>query len=215
MSEKKSKNFRMLTRENYRGKKYRDVSDSELTRLIEKGGEEAFSELFRRHYKALYQYGMSFYSSEAFVKDCIQTLFLRLWRKKGCYLKDIQSPKAYLLVSLRRIILRNKKKRAARDERNREYASDFSSASHTIEQNIIAREITKERKALLESALNSLTKRQKEAFHLRLYQGLDNEEIAGVMEITKGRVEDLIYLAGKRIKEVISNKDEVTSPGSV
>ena len=182
-------------------KEYSDASDIELSRLIQGGDGEAFSELFRRHYNALYQYGMSFYASEAFIKDCIQTLFLRLWRKKERYLKDIQSPKAYLLISLRRIILRDKKKRAARKERNSEYARDFSEEIRTIEQRIIAREITAEHKALLETALNSLTKRQKEAFVLRLHQGLDNDEIAYVMDITKGRVEDLIYHATKNIKK--------------
>jgi len=132
---------------------------------------------------------------------------LRLWRKKEYYLRDIQSPRAYLLVSLRRIMLRDKKKRSARKERNREYASDFSKISHAVEQSIIDREITEEHKVLLETALNSLTKRQKEAFVLRLHQGLDNEEIAYVMEITKGRVEDLIYHATKSIKKEISERD--------
>lgn len=197
----------MPIRENNR-KDYGDVSDLELCLLIQRGDEKAFSELFRRHYNALYQYGMSLYSSEAFIKDCIQTLFLRLWRKRKYYLKDIQSLKAYLLVSLRRIMLRDKKKRAARKERNSEYASDFTKRNHTTEQSIITREITEERKALLETALNSLTKRQKEAFELRLHQGLDNEEIAYVMEITKGRVEDLIYHATRRIKKVISQRAE-------
>ncbi|SHF70011.1 RNA polymerase sigma-70 factor, ECF subfamily [Fodinibius roseus] len=195
----------MLIRDNNR-KAYGDTSDLELCRLTRWGDEDAFSELFRRHYNALYQYGMSFYSSKAFVKDCIQTLFLRLWRKKEYYLRDIQSPRAYLLVSLRRIMLRDKKKRSARKERNREYASDFSKISHAVEQSIIDREITEEHKVLLETALNSLTKRQKEAFVLRLHQGLDNEEIAYVMEITKGRVEDLIYHATKSIKKEISER---------
>lgn len=195
----------MLVRDNKR-KEYKDVSDLELCLLIQEGDEEAFSELFRRHYNTLYQYGMNFYSHEEFTKDCIQTLFLRLWRKRDDYLKDIQSPKAYLLVSLRRIMLRDKKKRAARNERNSEYTSDFPNGIPTVEQNIIAREITAEHKALLKAALNSLTERQREAFVLRLYQGLDNEEIAYVMGITKGRVEDLIYHATKRIKKEISKK---------
>ena len=103
-------------------------------------------------------------------------------------------------------MLRDKKKRSARKERNREYASDFSKISHAVEQSIIDREITEEHKVLLETALNSLTKRQKEAFVLRLHQGLDNEEIAYVMEITKGRVEDLIYHATKSIKKEISER---------
>lgn len=206
---KKVNNFRMHIRNNNR-KEYRDVSDLELCFLIQGGDEEAFSELFRRHYNALYQYGMNFYSGEAFIKDCIQTLFLRLWRKREHYLKDIQSPKAYLLVSLRRIMLRDKKRRAARNERNSKYASDFSKGVHTIEQSIIAHEITEEREALLETALNSLTERQKEAFVLRLHQGLDNEEIAYVMEITKGRVEDLIYHATKNIKKEIRKRVEHT-----
>lgn len=201
----------MPGRYNIKGKEYRDVNDIELCHLIQEGDEEAFSELFRRHYNALYQYGMNFYSREAVIKDCIQTLFLRLWRKGEYYLKGIQFPKAYLLVSLRRIMLREKKKRMARDERNSEYASGFSNEIHTIEQSMIAREISEERKALLDAALNALTKRQKEAFLLRLHQGLDNEEIAYVMEITKGRVEDLIYHASRRIKEEISNKNEYTT----
>lgn len=195
----------MFIRDNNR-KEYGDTSDLELCRLIQEGDEEAFSELFRRHYNALYQYGMNFYASEAFIKDCIQTLFLRLWRKREYYFKEIQSPRAYLLVSLRRIMLRDRKKRTARKERNSEYAGDFSKDIQTREESIIAREAREERESLLETALNALTKRQKEAFVLRLHQGLDNEEIACVMEITKGRVEDLIYHATRRIKKEISQR---------
>lgn len=193
--------------QNNKGKGYKEANDLELCLLIQEGNEEAFSELFRRHYNALYQYGMSFHSDEELVKDSIQTLFLRLWRKRE-YVSDIESPKAYLLVSLRRIMLRDKEKKAARDDRNYKYVNCLSQEFQTTEQDIIDQERAAEQKEYLEAALNSLTKRQNEALLLRLHQGLDNDEIAYVMEVTKGRVEDLIYHATKRIKKEIENTVE-------
>lgn len=191
------------------GKEYEDVNDSELCLAVQKGNADAFSELFMRHYNSLYKYGMSFYYDEDLVKDGIQSLFLRLWRKKE-YLSEVQSARAYLLISLRRILLRNKEREAARDKRNSEYMSDHFKRAHTVEQDIINSEVETERQTLLEAALHTLTPRQREAFLLRLQHGLDNEEIADVMEITQKRVIDLIYHATKRIKEDIHKKIDLS-----
>lgn len=191
--------------QSFNRRQYENVSDSELCLIIQNGSADAFTELFRRYYNFLYKYGMSFDPDEEAVKDSIQSLFLRLWRKKE-YLKEVQSVHAYLLVSLRRIMHRNKEKEAARNQRDSDYIYDYFKKADTVEQHIINREAETERRALLEAAIHILTERQKEALLLRLQHGLDNEDIAFVMKITKERVEDLIYHATKRMKQEISKK---------
>lgn len=50
-------------------------------------------------------------------------------------------------------------------------------------------------KATIESLLNSLTDRQREAIYLRYMQNLDYEEIAELLDMSPGSVRKLVYRA--------------------
>lgn len=54
----------------------------------------------------------------------------------------------------------------------------------SVEQKIIAGEITNEKSLKLNKALKVLTSRQREAVFLRFYEGLSYEEVAVVLNIT-------------------------------
>src|SRR5699024_11533355 len=84
------------------------------------GNREALNALFKKYYSHLLNYGVKLSSDKELVKDGIQKLFLRLWRTHE-NLGQAQSVENYLLYSLRRILLRNLKKRKNRLERNKTY----------------------------------------------------------------------------------------------
>lgn len=183
-------------------REWRSYEDQELWLMFSSGRRKPLAVLFLRFYDNLYRYGMSFHPSEQIVKDSIQTLFLRLWSKKG-KLETPTSVKAYLLVSLRRIILRDKKKSASMDARHDIFLDRTKNLAFTAENRIIAQEDEEERINLFQSALKYLTSRQKRALLLRLDSGLSNQEIADVMDISNKSVRNLIYEATKRLKKEV------------
>lgn len=178
-------------------------SNEELWDAFRQGDEEALSELFLRYYTKLYRYGMKLLSEEEAVKDGIQRLFLKLWKKRN-RISDAESVTFYLLKSLRRILFRQKKQQRSRRQRDQAYMEDFYPISLTVEEKIVIAEQKVEQQKLLEEAFHVLTNRQKEVLFLRLQNGLRNKEIAYVMDLSHQRVRSLFYEATKRLKEHVS-----------
>lgn len=177
-------------------------SEEELWAKYSNNNRKAYSVLFLRCYERLFRYGMQFSSSEEIVKDSIQKLFLRLWRKR----KELVCPQSvdgYLYVSLRRILLRRDKRKNARDQRHLDFMEDNSFCINSIEEMIINQEEKERRRELLQFALQELSLRQKEALLLRIDSGMSNREIADIMDISDKRVRNLIYEATKRLKKEI------------
>lgn len=177
-------------------------SEEELWAAFCEGNREAFSNLFLRFYEQLFRYGMGFSSNRDFVKDSIQKLFFRLWKKRKV-LSTPRSIQGYLYVSLRRILLRMKERKVARGQRNSEYLDLESEDLFSIEEQIILREEKKKREELLRQALALLTPRQKEVILLRIDSGMSNGEIAEIIGVSDKRVRNLIYEATKRLREEI------------
>lgn len=181
---------------------WESYSEKELWEAFCEDNREAFSNLFLRFYEQLFRYGMNFSSNQDMVKDSIQKLFFRLWKKRKT-INTPQSIEGYLFVSLRRILLRIKERTTARNKRNSEYLDLDSESLFSIEEQIILREEKKEREELLRYAFDLLTPRQKEVILLRIDSGMSNREIAGIMGVSNKRVRNLFYEATKRLREEI------------
>jgi len=174
------------------------INDSELWSLLKEGDEEAYSQLFRRYYPSLVSYGKTLIRNESLVKDCVQEVFIEVWiyRQK---LVDPLSVKAYLLSSVRKRIAR----RIERDHifRNAdELNEDLGGISFTILEEIIADEESKNQVASINKHLNNLPKRQKEALYLRFHQGLDIDQIAGLMDINLQSASNLLHRGIKLLR---------------
>lgn len=180
-------------------------SDKELWMAFSSGNRQAFSVLFIRFYDRLFRYGMNLYPYAETVKDSIQSLFLRLWKKRS-KLEVPDSVSGYLYISLRRTLFRSKEKQTMMSKRHDEYTQYTFINILDMEHAMIDGEEEKERKMLLQQAIASLTSRQKEALLLRIDSGLSNQEIAGIMEISDKRVRNLIYEAVKGLREYMYNR---------
>jgi RNA polymerase sigma factor (sigma-70 family) len=125
----------------------------------------------------------------------MQDLFVDLWKKRE-NLSDTTSIHFYLLKSLRRRIVKVLEKDlksiiSTRTEISPDNYIDFSCEFVWIE-----RETDNQQKSKLQSALNQLSPRQKEAVYLKFYEQMTYESIAAVMGIT---VESAYALIGKAI----------------
>lgn len=186
--------------------KWEIESESELDALwkeIRQGNEDALDNLFCLTYPRLFNYGFQITPQKGLVKDAIQELFLRLWRSHP-NLSQAYSVKSYLLHSLRRILLRNLKTQRNRSERNKKYVEDFFEEIYNVEELMIHFETEHQKKEMLIEALESLSKRQKEAIFLKFYEGASNNEIAEIMEINSQSVYNLIYRSIEKLKTFVN-----------
>jgi RNA polymerase sigma-70 factor (ECF subfamily) len=157
-----------------------------------RGGEEqAFSWLYDRYFKLLYNYGRKIGTSEAALEDGIHDLFVDLWRFRKT-LSSTTSVRFYLYRSLRRRLMRN-------DSRNSYFTSDGSiiedalkASTPSSEENLIDEEDNHQRIYRLKKLLSDLSPRQYEALILRYYDEMAFDEIAAILNVNEQSARNLV-----------------------
>jgi RNA polymerase sigma factor (sigma-70 family) len=158
------------------------------------GDKFSFEKLMQIHYRNLYAYGTKFRKDPEFVKDCLQDLFLELWKNRA-RLGSTNFVKSYLFKCVRNKIFRALQKNRwhlkteALDD-NYVFDVEFS-----IEHHLIREQTLRDTANRFSKILNTLPKRQKEIIYLRYYQELEIAEIVKVMEINAQSVYNLINKA--------------------
>ncbi|CAN1571810.1 RpoE DNA-directed RNA polymerase specialized sigma subunit, sigma24 homolog [Flavobacteriaceae bacterium] len=171
----------------------KNTEDSTLWSSLKAGDEKSFSILFEKYYSDLIRYGNSFSPFKEKVQDCVQDVFADVWIYRQS-LSNSVVVKAYLLSCVRKRIARLQErdyifmKTSTTD--SIEFLFDFS-----IEHQLISDEESALKVAHLNSFLNNLPARQKEALYLRYHQGLTVEQIAELLQINYQSANNLLHRA--------------------
>lgn len=143
---------------------------------------DPFERLFRQEYPHLHSYGKSLTPRTSVVEDAIQEVFMALWRSETT-VEELDHPRSYLFTALRREIIAHLKTERDRREKRAEQVAPPVDFALPYEDLIIAHEQQTEQQAKVESALQSLSKRRREALSLRFRHGLTHREVADVMDV--------------------------------
>jgi RNA polymerase sigma factor (sigma-70 family) len=165
------------------------VDDSTLWLSFKKGNDLAFSILYNKYVKRLYNYGMHACKDKELVLDCLQELFTRLWDKRE-KLGEVTCVNFYLFKSFRRLLMQRLtvgKKFLISLNKDRQF--DFVPSTEDI---LIEEEWEVERNKKLTHSLHSLTKRQREAIFLKFFNQLSYHEVAVIMDLHVDSVYNLI-----------------------
>lgn len=173
-------------------------SDKEWWAALKAREEDALAHIYSTHIDDLLQYGHRFSQDSLLVEDCMQDLFVQLWKKRGT-LGDTTSIRAYLFVALRRSIIRAVKKKLKQNSNRTPEDYDFQ-AELAIEEMIIAREVSEEQSAQLARAFEELSKRQREVLYLKFYQEIEYEDICEIMDIGYQSVRNLVSGAISKLR---------------
>ena len=171
----------------------KNTEDSTLWSSLKAGDEKSFSILFEKYYSDLIRYGNSFSPFKEKVQDCVQDVFADVWIYRQS-LSNSVVVKAYLLSSVRKRIARLQERDYIFMKTSTtdciEFLFDFS-----IEHQLISDEESALKVAHLNSFLNNLPARQKEALYLRYHQGLTVEQIAELLQINYQSANNLLHRA--------------------
>jgi len=184
---------------------YHDLCDEEVWNAFRNNQKEAFAVIYYRFFKLLLQKGLQISSDRELVKDCIHDLFVELWKNKIQLVTPL-SVKAYLIVSIRRKIIRQLKKlRSQKTEMDRLPLECVNSK----EDQLISEQLTQDKTSMVIRALNSLTKRQREAIQLKFYANLSYEEIAEMMKISTDSIYNLVSKAIDNMQEGLTREADL------
>ncbi len=178
-----------------------NLADIKLWISLKEGNEFALNKLVKKFFNPLLNYGFKFVKDEAFVKDCVQEVFIEIWKRRErlCIPNSI---KAYLLSCVRKKVVREGfRQNIIKSDEENEIQNAIIQIDSSIEKLIIEEESSFEISEKVKKALFQLPKRQYEVLYLQYYQNLNREEIADIMGVKAQSVSNLTQSAFKSFRE--------------
>lgn len=175
-------------------------SNIELAKRIANSDEIAFSSLYNKLWEKLYVFAHSIIMNESEAKDVIQEVWLDYWKRRNEISTD--NIEAYLHQAVRykvyntlRDIKFNKVQLEVCDELSMDAPVELN---HDLDETNLR----------LNYYINLLPAKCREIFTLSRFEGLDNEEIADKIGISKRTVENQLSIA---LKSIRNNMEKVVS----
>lgn len=170
-------------------------------RLCE-GDEGALSELFKQQYMLLYNYGRKLIDDDKVVEDAIQDIFTTIWRTRK-RLNPVSSTSSYLIISLRRRLMRLKKKENKEINLGHYHPETYPDIRFSALDIMIASENDYERRKIVADAINMLPVQKREVIYLHFINGMDYEEISSIMGLRVRTIRNYMSEALIRLKKII------------
>jgi RNA polymerase sigma factor (sigma-70 family) len=183
---------------------YHKECDEVVWNAFRDENQEAFAVIYYRYFTILLQRGLQICGDRELVKDCIHDLFVEIWKNK-LHLSTPDSVKAYLVACIQRKLLRQLKQIRSRYSESKSTAVELDLS---MEDKLIAEQLQVEQKCSIHKALDSLTKRQKEAIQLKYFANLSYEEIAEKMDISTDSIYNLVSKAMDSLQYEFSKEAE-------
>lgn len=159
------------------------------------GNKVAFEQIYRSEVDFLISYGMSLVHDEEVVADGVQELFVDIWNSRNRLSKEVNI-RSYLLVSLKRRLLKPKKEVVSLNE------SHWDGAAEDAQSHLIEKESASSNEKLIDKAIGELSPQQREAIQLRFFQEKSYEEMVEIMGITYQSCRNIVSVAIKQLSHL-------------
>lgn len=168
--------------------------------------QQAFRVIYDHYGKKVYTYALQLLHSEAEAEEMVQEVFLKLWLM-GDRVLEITSLEAYLRTTtkhrslnvLRRLVLEGKIEKAL--------GKEWREENTDIEDEILIRDV----RNVLNRAVESLPKQQREAYILCQQQGLKYEEAAACLNISPLTVQTHVKRALRSVRAYVKANTDIAA----
>lgn len=166
-------------------------TEKETIRLIAKGDEQAFEELFRSWYPRLVVFAGKFVPDRQEAENIVQMVFIKYWEKRR-ELK-IESLNNYLMVAVRNSCLnelkRNRYHLSVEDQFNLKAGDEAENFDEALMNKV-------------NSTIEDMPPQRKKIFKMGRFDGLKYKEIALLLGISQKTVEVQMGKALKTLREI-------------
>lgn len=170
--------------------------------MLKDGDKNGLDGLYRHFSRQLFQYGLSIDPDQDFVQDCIQEVFIDLWK----YHKNLQKAdnvKVYLFKSLSHKIFRENKKENKWKKEEITEKQEVCYFTESIESELIGIQRDENLQKKLALALGNLPDRQKEVIQYLFFENFSYEEVSKIMGINLRSVYTLAWKAISSLKKFV------------
>lgn len=170
-----------------------------LLSAFQMGDMSAFSQLYDLHINILFNYGRKLTSDKELLKDCIHDIFVKIYTKRnelGC----IDNFKSYLFISLKNKLCDELRKRMYMSGTAVEDLEPVS--SYDVEDRYLAEEKRNWEGRMVDSLLNQLSPRQREAITLYYIEEKRYEDICEIMDMNYQSVRNLMHRGLSKLRTI-------------
>jgi len=176
-------------------------SDEELLPALISGRAEAFSVLYERYHRNIYQFIYKYVHSAAMADDLSQEVFIKIWNNR-MQLKQVRSFKGYLLVTARNHTLNSLKAALRTENAMGEVVRNFVAQRKATDERLVEADYA----AFLQRELDKLPERSREIFRLCRQEGRSYEEVAQELGISKSAVKNHMVFSMKVLKNSVEKE---------
>ncbi len=183
-------------------------TEEELVRKLQNGEQQAFKIVVDQYQHMVYNTVLGIVQNEEDAEDITQEVFVRVYQSIGSFRGDSKFSTWLYRISIAKALDNEKSKR--RKKRfafiQRLFGENGEDQYHPVEFNHPGVVLDNKEKAReLFMALNKIPDKQRLAFTLNKIEGLNNNEIAEIMNTSFYAVESLLARAKKNLKEQLKN----------
>ena len=174
------------------------IADEALLALVSRGDDLALAELYDRYGRAAYGLALRVLRDAALAEDAVQDAFLTVWRTAGSFLVERSKPSTWILTLAHRravdIVRREERRRAS----PLEAFETPDPGSATDEQAAL-----RDRRRLVQQALQQLPDEQREALELAYYGGFTQSELAERLSVPLGTIKSRMFVGLRRLRDLL------------
>ena len=177
-------------------KQVKQLSDEELMKLLSKGNQKAFDEIYLRYSDVLFGYFMKMLARDKEkCEDMVHDLFAKIIRKPDYF--NVNRSFRTWVFSVACNMCKNEYKRMS----VRKHVSNDVEPTKSLqaESDTLKKVHESTFSESFYKALNALDEKHKNVFALRHFEGLSMKEIAETLEINEGTVKSRLFYATKTL----------------
>ena len=172
--------------------------ERELVKDLVKGDQNAFNLLYQKYSSLIYQKIFLMTKYEHIADELLQDIFLKIWSNRANINPD-KSFKAWLYTIAQNVVYDYYRK-LANDKKMQDYFIESFANLYSETEDYL---LNKERNAILNAALETLSPKRREIFKLCKFEDKSYKEVADILQISPSTVSNQLVAAIKSIKEYI------------
>jgi RNA polymerase sigma-70 factor (ECF subfamily) len=183
----------------------RMLTDEQVMTAIASGDQRTYADAVREHSRAIGYYAFRMLGNQSEAEDVAQETFLRLWTQAERWQPDRASISTWLHRIAHNLCIdaMRRDRSGVCNELNDEIEDLQPAAEQSLE--------TTQRQQRLQQALLTLAERQRSALILTHYQGLSNQAVAQIMDLSVDALESLLARTRRSLKVSLADLQPINS----
>lgn len=177
-------------------------SDNDIIVSFRKGSPDALQSLLKLFYSPLCLFAERLLADSAAAEDIVGESFVKLWNKRTDF-ESLQNLKAFMYITVRNACL-NQLKQAKRDSLSKKQLAYLTGEKEEFVLNeMIRAEVLKE----IMQEINNLPEQCRKVLKMGYFEGMKNQEIAGLLNISVHTVKNQKARAIQLLKIRLRDRD--------